>query len=85
MIHLLIKLQLHLCILAIITPTGSGVVSMAHIYIYTNTHTRQGQCNEGMVWKLVGDGSGRQKLEESAGPTHQASNTTRLGYGDPGL
>ena len=31
MIHLLIKLQLHLCILAIVTPTGSGVVSMAHI------------------------------------------------------
>ena len=30
MIQLLIKLQLHLCILAIVTPTGSGVVSMAH-------------------------------------------------------
>ena len=31
MIHLLIKLQLHFYILAIVTPTGSGVVSMAHI------------------------------------------------------
>ena len=31
MIQLLIKLQLHLCILAFVTTTGSNLRSMAHI------------------------------------------------------
>ena len=46
MIHLLIKLQLHLYILAIVTPTGSGVVSMAHMLV----GAKVGGLTEDLLW-----------------------------------